>query len=123
MSSEPGSVTLHISHATPTISTASDEQWREQINGAAWYDVKWEESVEVPAITLDMLIEEYGMPDFCKVDVENYEAQVLEGLSVAIPCLSFEYYPPHMKDTLRCFDILSKLGTYEFNWSFGESKN
>jgi FkbM family methyltransferase len=122
ISNKPGTLTLHISHATPTITTAADEEWRDQINQDAWYDVKWEEAINVPATTLDELITEYGIPEFCKIDVENYEANVLSGLSTAIPCLSFEYYPPYLKDTLECFELLSKLGNYEYNWSFGESQ-
>jgi hypothetical protein len=122
ISDKPGNITLHISHATPTITTAADQEWRDQINQDAWYEVKWEEDMDVPATTLDELIEQYGSPDFCKIDVENYEANVLNGLTTAIPCLSFEYYPPYLKDTLACFDILTELGNYEYNWSFGESQ-
>ena len=117
-----GELTLHVSHATPTISTISDENWRKQINSDAWYDVKWEEQIQVKAITLDDLIEQYGLPAFCKIDVENYEAEVLRGLSQPLPALSFEYYPPAIDGALECFDILEKLATYEFNYSFGESQ-
>lgn len=122
ISDSPGEITLHISHATPTITTAADQEWRDQINQDAWYEVQWEEAVNVPATTLDEMIAEYGTPAFCKIDVENYEARVLMGLSIPIPCLSFEYYPPYLNDTLDCFALLSKLGNYEYNWSFGESQ-
>jgi len=117
-----GKVTLHISHATPTISTISDKAWRDQINSDAWYDVKWEEEISVQAITLDDMISQYGLPVFCKIDVENYEAQVLRGLSQPLPALSFEYYPPAINNALECFDILEQLATYEYNYSFGESQ-
>lgn len=122
ISDKSGEIMLHVSHATPTISTAADESWRDQINRDAWYEVRWEESIPVEAVTIDDLIAEFGVPDFCKIDVENYEAMVLSGLSTAIPVLSFEYYPPHIKDTLGCFALLSNLGDYEYNWSFGESQ-
>lgn len=118
----PGHLDLHISHKTPTITTASDKEWRERMNENAWYEVQWEEVKRVEAITLDNLIEEYGFPHFCKIDVENYEAKVLAGLSHAIPMISFEYFPPHLDDTLGCFDRLEQLGNYVYNWSFGESQ-
>ena len=122
ISDNAGQIDLHISHTTPTITTASDESWRDHINDNAWYEVQWEEIQTVDAITFDDLIDAFGVPAFCKIDVENYESRVLAGLSTPIPCLSFEYYPPHLQDTLGCFDLLEKLGQYEFNWSFGESQ-
>lgn len=42
--------------------------------------------------TLDEKIAQYGMPDYCKIDVEGWEMEVLEGLSQPIPLLSFEYH-------------------------------
>jgi FkbM family methyltransferase len=122
ISDKKGELTLHVSQATPTISTAADEKWRNQINSDAWYEVKWEEQILVEAITLDDLIAEYGVPAFCKIDVENYEAQVLRGLTQPLPSLSFEYYPPAIDNALECFEVLEELARYEYNYSFGESQ-
>ena len=120
--SETGRSTLKISKLTPTISTMSDEAWQEQINSDAWYEVKWDEEMVVDVVTLDTLIAEHGVPRFCKIDVENYELQVLEGLSSAIPQISFEYYPPYTATACDCIDRLEELGDYEYNWSFGETQ-
>ena len=78
--------------------------------------------IEVELTTLDALIEEFGIPVFCKIDVEDLEKQVLEGLSQAIPSLSIEYYAPCIDRTVECIHILAKLGPYEYNYSYGESQ-
>jgi hypothetical protein len=75
----------------------------------------------VPATTLDQLIERYGLPSFCKLDVEGSEAEALQGLSVALPGLSFEFVPAAVELALGCLDRLASLGRYEFNYTMGES--
>jgi FkbM family methyltransferase len=44
-------------------------------------EFEWNDELEVPMRTLDELIREYGVPDFCKIDVEGYEFGVIQGLS------------------------------------------
>ena len=39
-----------------------------------------QKTIEVPAITLDDLIEKYGSPHHIKIDVEGHELEVLKGL-------------------------------------------
>jgi FkbM family methyltransferase len=48
---------------------------------------------EVELSTLDELIDKFGVPSFCKMDVEGYEYEVLKGLSQQIPAISFEFSP------------------------------
>ena len=117
-----GPLSMHISHAAPTISTLSDDEWRDQVGRDTWFEVQWEEVLPVEAITLDELIGMHGIPAFCKIDVENFEARVLGGLSTPIPALSFEYYPPFTADALACIELLEQLDVYQYNWSFGESQ-
>ena len=54
-------------------------------------------------------------PTFCKIDVEGFEAEVLAGLSAAIPVVSFEYTPEDRGPLLACVEKLSSLGNYKFN--------
>jgi FkbM family methyltransferase len=105
LGSSPGSLTLYISeHRT---NTSFNKGWHQGVIG----------SVEVPVITLDAAIAEHGTPDYCKIDVEGFEIEVLRGLNRPIPLVSFEY---HLRDNgttaaLECLDRLATLGTISVN--------
>jgi FkbM family methyltransferase len=75
----------------------------------------------VPIATLDSLLAKHGVPDFCKIDVEGYEAEVLAGLSRPLPCLSFEFNREYWEVAMRCVTRLTTLGDYHFNYALGES--
>jgi hypothetical protein len=74
----------------------------------------------VTVTTLDALISQYGKPAFCKIDVEGAELDVLQGLSQALPALSFEYIPAKIDTALGCINRLDQLGHYEYNWRVSE---
>lgn len=77
----------------------------------------WSESVPMPVVTLDTLIEQYGQPDFVKIDVEGWEQEVVEGLSHPVKGISFEFHSPlHMRLAERCCEHLVSLAAYEFNY-------
>ncbi|MDX2287159.1 MAG: FkbM family methyltransferase [Bacteroidia bacterium] len=119
---KPGILPLHISRLTPTISTLSDSSWRRVMRDATSFRVSWDYSVQVEVVTLDKLIARFGVPDFCKIDVEDFEVQVLNGLTRPLPALSFEYFTPTLYRAQECIARLESLGDYEYNWSFGESQ-
>jgi len=78
--------------------------------------------VEVEAITLDEAIEEFGVPRFCKIDVEGYELDVLKGLSSRIEYLSLEFAIEYLDHTKACLDLLKSRGwMIEVAYSLGES--
>jgi FkbM family methyltransferase len=116
---KPGNETLHISYKHPAISTLS-RNWM-QIMKDFDPSVRFEESLDITVTTLDLLIEEYGVPKFCKIDVEGYEDKVLQGLSIAVPALSFEFFPTTLNRAADCIDLLERLGSYHYNWSFIET--
>jgi FkbM family methyltransferase len=119
----PGQLPFFVSEFTPTISTLSGTEWRNGIQATSSFQVTWDYELQVEVVTLDQLIQIYGMPAFCKIDVEDYEVQALQGLSHAIPALSFEYFSWTPDRTFACFDLLDALGSYEYNWSYGESQH
>jgi FkbM family methyltransferase len=121
IAAEPGEIELFVSAATPTVTTAS----RSFIDGVAaipsFQAVRWGESVRVPAMTLDQLIDRHGLPDFLKLDIEGLEEAALQGLSQAPGLVSFEFLAGRPESARACLDRLETLAVWSFNLSRGES--
>ena len=67
--------------------------------------------VQISVTTLDALIDEFGAPAFCKIDVEGMEAEILQGLSSALPLIAFEYVPAALPIAQACLDRLCAIGS------------
>ena len=118
-----GTARLAVSRRTPSMSSLA-EDWPTTLadRNPVFSGVRWEDSVTVPVTTLDALIEEYGLPRFCKIDVEGYEAEVLAGLSHRIPALSVEFVAGALDVAEACVRRLEALSGYEFNAVEGEER-
>jgi FkbM family methyltransferase len=118
--SKAGTAVLKTS-AVHTLSTLSDSFASRTCASGRFAAVEWRGEETVQITTLDVLIADYGLPKFVKIDVEGFESEVLAGLSQPIPTLSFEWTPEIPENALACLSHLTGLGNYEFNYSWGES--
>lgn len=119
-----GTAHLAMSRRTPTVSTVS-RLWRDQMpeRNPGFEGVRWEDEIEVPMTTLDALVDRFGLPDFCKLDIEGYEAEALGGLSRAVPALSVEFVRGGLEVAEACVTRLETLGRYEYNAVAGEDRS
>jgi FkbM family methyltransferase len=112
---------LVVSTGTPTVSSMS-ATWIEAVAADRRFArVRWDRSIEVDVVTLDDLVAAYGEPAFCKIDVEGFEVEVLQGLSRPLRALSFEYLPAAHDMALAALERVELLGDYEYNYSVVET--
>jgi len=117
----PGEQEIYISDAH-TLSSMSKE-WIECVKSedGPFKDFSWDKKVTVETETLDALISQHGKPAFCKIDVEGFEYNVLQGLTQQIDALSFEFSMGVIYTTMKCIEYLAELGPTVFNYSLGET--
>jgi FkbM family methyltransferase len=121
VAAEPGEGRLHLSTRTPTVSTFADS-WIDDVQiDSRFQRVRWDSVISVPLVSLDELIARHGEPQFCKIDVEGFEYEVLRGLSEPLAALSFEYIPVAVNRAIACVDRISALGDYRYRHSRVES--
>jgi FkbM family methyltransferase len=114
-----GEAQIYLSNAA-TLSSMSTS-WIASMKQGRFAEFSWEKSERITVTTLDQLIRDYGVPSFCKIDVEGYEHAVLSGLTRPLPALSFEFAVPEAEEqATQCLDLLGRLGPAQCNYSEGE---
>lgn len=103
-----------------TISSMSP-RFIEAVGKARFKESSWKRTMTVEVKTLDQLIGKHGSPKFIKIDVEGYEANVLAGLTQAVPYISFEFTPELMDEAEKCVAKLEAISDrYLYNYCLGE---
>ena len=96
--------------ADDTLISSFSQEWIKGMKDSHFQKKKWDKSEEIEIVTLDMLMKEYGVPEFIKIDTEGFELEVIKGLSTPVKALSFEYTLPHQKEqVITCVELLDEL--------------
>jgi FkbM family methyltransferase len=94
-----------------TLSTINKD-WLTNIN-SRFYNYQYTEMI-CKTITIDKLIEQYGLPDLIKIDVEGGEYECITSLTQKNKILCFEWASETNDITLKCIDYLFNLGYKEY---------
>ncbi len=120
LGSETGFSEIKISDAH-VLSSMSD-RWIDATKKSGRFEqYRWEKNEKVAVSTIDEKINEYGTPQFIKIDVEGYEFEVLKGLTRPINFISIEFTAEDIENSRNCINLISNLGEYLFNYSIGEN--
>jgi len=112
VSDNEGKETFWICEGDPSISTFS-KRWKV----GRFSNKNWKKGYLQNVTTLDSLINEFGTPKFCKIDVEGYELKVIKGLKSKIEFFSFEFTKEQLDDTRECIEHILNIGDAKFNFS------
>jgi len=110
-----GSCRMNISSQHDILSTFA-EHWK----GGRFKHFVWDQQIEVQITTLDDLVSEFGIPRYCKIDVEGFERDVVRGLSSKIGIISFEFTFEFIEHSMEVIEMLIRLGYRQFNVSKGD---
>jgi FkbM family methyltransferase len=96
--------------ADDSLISSFSQEWIEGMKNSHFQKKKWDKTEKIEIVTLDMLMKEYGVPEFIKIDTEGFELEVIKGLSTPVKALSFEYTLPHQKEqVINCVELLDAL--------------
>jgi len=113
---EVGEMDLHYGGYS-TLATLVERR----IETGRFKDYGWKHVTKVKTITLDVIIEEHGIPNTIAMDIEGAELSALYGLSHPVEEISFEYDMGFANDAIGCLKRIEELSRYEYIIRAGES--
>jgi FkbM family methyltransferase len=115
VSNKNGTQTFKISNAD-TISTLSDD-WINNSRFTGGYN--WDNHIQIETTTLNSIIDEYGIPDYIKIDVEGHEYEVLTSFNKILPntLFSFEWAEEQKSKIDLTIQHLNKIGYNFFGYT------
>lgn len=112
-------IDFYISKYTTGVSTASttfmeNSRFTKGSKNVEANSIKWEAPIKIESISLDSMIERFGIPDLLKIDVEGYELNVLKGLTQKVNDICFEWHEEESEQLYKILDHLESLGYEQF---------
>jgi len=103
-------ITFYHSHCDP-LSTINKD-WLTNCS-FRFYNTPYTE-ITCKTIGIDKLIEQYGLPDLIKIDVEGGEYECITSLTHKVKLLCFEWASENNEITFNCIDYLYNLGYTQY---------
>jgi FkbM family methyltransferase len=112
-------IDFYISPYASGVSTASTEfiknsRFTKGSKNVEANSIQWNEPIKVESVTIDSMIERYGIPDLIKIDVEGYEYTVLSGLTQKANDICFEWHEEEKDSLYKILDHLQSIGYTQF---------
>jgi FkbM family methyltransferase len=108
---------FYVCVTVDTISTV-DLDW---INNSRFStEHRYAEPINISTTSLDQLINEYGLPDLIKVDVEGHELAVMKGLTQKVRTICFEWAEEKYEELNQTAKHLQSLGYDKFAFTIGD---
>lgn len=82
-------------------------------------EIHWSAKETVTVKSLESLIKTFGLPNYCKIDVEGYEFDILSQLKSKIPILEFEFTGGFITETIKILSLLDHENA-RFNYILNE---
>jgi FkbM family methyltransferase len=116
--SSPGQRKLHL-NKNKAVSTINEKFYKESrfSTNRHYYVVNeyLEETIDVEAITYEFLIENHGVPDFVKIDVEGHELEIIKSIENFPNMICFEWHEEFKDDVTEILNILQKNKYIEYD--------
>jgi FkbM family methyltransferase len=112
-------IDFYVSPYATGVSTASTEfmqnsRFTKGSKNVPKNSIKWNEPIKIQSITIDSMLERYGIPDLIKIDVEGHEYNVLSGLTQKVNDICFEWHEEESEQLYKILEHLKNIGYTEF---------